>query len=165
MIEEKKWKNRHSDKKQFERYKNAGVQVPKSFDKYQKMKYNDDKGYWRARNQYSSFNAIDKKGWTDEFKIRCKDTIKKFAKEHDLDFNEHSVARYHDRISNKDKKTYMSEGDFVALAKSKPNYRESEGNAVVYRNEIAVIIENKRANHIISIVPRKNAKKGWIEYD
>ncbi|KXB72524.1 MAG: hypothetical protein E6970_02515 [Peptostreptococcus sp.] len=38
--------------------KNAGVQVPKSFDKYQKMKHNDDNGYWRVKNQYRSFNTI-----------------------------------------------------------------------------------------------------------
>ncbi|WAW15445.1 minor capsid protein [Peptostreptococcus equinus] len=37
---EKAWKNRFSDKKQHEKYKNAGVEVPKSFEDYQKMKYN-----------------------------------------------------------------------------------------------------------------------------
>lgn len=62
---EKAWKNRHSDKRKFEKYKNAGVQVPKSFDKYQKMKHNDDNGYWRVNNQYRSFNAIAKKGWIE----------------------------------------------------------------------------------------------------
>ena len=165
LIEEKKWNNRHSDKKQLERYKKAGVEVPKSFDKYQKMKYNDSKRYWRATNQYRSFNAIDKKEWTEEFKSKCKETIKRFSREYDLDFNDHSVARYHDRISNKDKKTYMSEEDFVTLAKSKPNYKESEGNLVVFRNGIAVINSFDNPGHIISIVPRKNAKKGWIEYD
>ena len=165
LKEEKKWKNRHSDKKQFEKYKNADVQVPKSFDKYQDLKYNDDKGYWRAKNQYRSFNAIEKKEWSEQFKTKCKDTIKNFAKDHDLDLNEHSVARYYDRIANKDKRTHMSENDFVTLVKSKPNYREPDGNFVVFRNEIAVIKSFDNPNHIISIVPRKNAKKGWIEYD
>lgn len=162
---EKAWKNRHSDKKQHERYKSAGVDVPKNFDKYQKMKYNDDKGYWRVKNQYRSFNAIDKKEWPEQFKIKCKDTIKNFAKNHDLDLNEHSAARYHDRISDMNKTTYMSEEDFVTFAKNKPNYREPEGNLIVFRNEIAVIKSFDNPNHIISIVPRKNAKKGWIEYD
>lgn len=165
LIEEKKWNNRHSDKEQHERYKSAGVEVPKKFDKYQEMKYNNSKGYWRTKNQYRSFNAIDKKEWTEEFKSKCKETINRFAKEYDLDFNDHSVARYHDRISNKDKKTYMSEKDFVTLAKSRPNYKESEGNLVVFRHGIAVIKSFDNPGHIISIVPRKNAKKGWIEYD
>ncbi len=82
-----------------------------------------------------------------------------------MGFNDHSVARYYDRISNKDKKTYMIEEDFVTLEKSKPNYKESEGNLAVFRNEIAVIKSFDNPGHIISIVPRKNAKKGWIEYD
>ena len=165
LIEEKKWNNRHSDMEQHERYISAGVEVPKKFDKYQEMKYNNSKGYWRTKNQYRSFNAIDKKEWSGEFKLKCKETIKRFSREYDLDFNEHSVARYHDRISNKDKKTFMSEEDFVTLAKSKPNYKESEGNLVVFRNGIAVIKSFDNPGHIISIVLRKNAKKGWIEYD
>ncbi len=163
-LVEKKWKNRHSDKRQHKKYLNSGVEVPKNFDKYQDLKYNDNKTYWRVKNQYRSFNAIDKKDWSPEFKDKCKDTIKKFAKEHDLDFNDHSVARYHDRISNKDKKTYMSEGDFVALAKSKPNYREPEGNLVVFKNKTAVIFDVEYNTHIKTVVVNRNKpRKGWEE--
>lgn len=165
LLKEKKWKNRYSDKKEFEKYKEAGVSVPKSFDKYQDMKYNNSKEYWKVRNQYRSFNAIDKKDWSPEFKNKCKDTIKKFAKEHNLDFNDHSVARYYDRIADKKKSSYMSKDDFVSLAKSKPNYVDPKGNLVIFKNEIAIIKSSKNTNHIISIVPRKNVKEGWVEYD
>ncbi len=164
LIEEKKWNNRHSDMEQHERYISAGVEVPKKFDKYQEMKYNNSKGYWRATNQYRSFNAIDKKEWSGEFKLKCKETIKRFSREYDLDFNEHSVARYHDRISNKDKKTFMSEEDFVTLAKSKPNYREPEGNAVVYKNKTAIIFDVGHKTNIKTIVTnRKKPRKDWNE--
>ncbi len=139
--------------------------VPKSFDKYQDLKYNDGKGYWRVKNQYRSFNAIDKKGWPEQFKIKCKDTIKNFAKNHDLDLNEHSVAKYRDRISNKNKKTYMSEKDFVELAKSKPNYKEIEGNVVVFKNKTGVIFDAKRKTHHIKtiVVNRNKPRKDWEE--
>lgn len=43
LIEEKKWNNRHSDKKQFEKYKNLGYDGVKLFDDFQKIKYNDTK--------------------------------------------------------------------------------------------------------------------------
>ena len=56
----------------------------------------------------------------------------------------------------------MIEEDFVTLEKSKPNYKESEGNLAVFRNEIAVIKSFDNPGHIISIVPRKNAKKGAL---
>ena len=166
LIEEKKWKNRHSDKKQLERYKKAGVEVPKSFDKYQEMKYNNSKGYWRTKNQYRSFNAIDKKEWSGEFKIKCKETIKRFSREYDLDFNEHSVARYHDRISNKDKKTFMSEEDFVTLAKSKPNYRQLDGNLISYSNKTAIVFDRDNITHIKTVmVGLSNPRKKWVKND
>lgn len=166
LKEEKKWKNRHSDKKQFKKYKKAGVKVPRSFDKFQNMKYNDDKVFWRAKNQYRSFNAIDKKEWTEPFKNKCKETIKRFADKYDLDFNEHSVARYHDRISNKGKTSYMSEKDFVELAKSKPNYIELDGGLVVYENTSAVVFDSKHKTQIKSIVVDRNKpKKEWRKID
>lgn len=166
LIEEKKWKNRHSDKKQLERYKKAGVEVPKSFDKYQEMKYNNSKGYWRTKNQYRSFNAIDKKEWSGEFKLKCKETIKRFSREYDLDFNEHSVARYHDRISNKDKKTFMSEEDFVTLAKSKPNYRQLDGNLISYSNKTAIVFDRDNITHIKTVmVGLSNPRKKWVKND
>lgn len=40
---EKAWKNRHSDKRQFKKYKNLGYDGVKSFDDFQKIKYNDTK--------------------------------------------------------------------------------------------------------------------------
>ena len=50
MIEEKKWNNRHGDKKQHERYKSAGVEVPEKFDKYQDLKYNGSERDKRLRS-------------------------------------------------------------------------------------------------------------------
>ena len=50
LIEEKKWNNRHSDKKQLERYKKAGVEVPEKFDKYQDLKYNGSERDNRLRS-------------------------------------------------------------------------------------------------------------------
>ncbi len=42
-FKEKAWRNRHSDRKQFEKYKKLGFDEIKSFDKFQDMKYNDIK--------------------------------------------------------------------------------------------------------------------------
>lgn len=165
MLEEKKWKNRHSDKKQYENYKKAGVEVPKSFEKYQDMKYNKEKEYKRAKDQYRSFNKIDKKSWDQKFKDKCKNTIARFAKEHDIDLNDHSVASYYDRIADKSKPSHMSESDFVDLVKSKPNFREVNGDSVIYKNGIAVIKSADNPNNIISIVSRNKPKKGWVDYD
>ena len=42
-VKEKKWKNRHTDKKQFEEYKNLGYDGVKTFEDFQRIKYNDTK--------------------------------------------------------------------------------------------------------------------------
>lgn len=42
-LKEKMWKNRYADKKQHKKYLDAGVDVPKSFAEFQKMKYNNKK--------------------------------------------------------------------------------------------------------------------------
>lgn len=44
LIEEKKWKNRHSDKKLHEKYRKIyGKDIPKTFEDFQKLKYNNSK--------------------------------------------------------------------------------------------------------------------------
>ena len=58
LIEEKKWKNRHSDKKQFEKYKNLGYDGVKLFDDFQKIKYNDTKEW----DIVKGYTGIVKKG-------------------------------------------------------------------------------------------------------
>ena len=43
LIEEKKWKNRYSDKEQFKKYKNLGYDGVKLFDDFQKIRYDGTK--------------------------------------------------------------------------------------------------------------------------
>jgi len=40
LLEEKKWKNRHSDKKQLERYRKLSNKVPRKLEDFQNIKYN-----------------------------------------------------------------------------------------------------------------------------
>ncbi|TDT45988.1 SPP1 gp7 family putative phage head morphogenesis protein [Fonticella tunisiensis] len=54
QAEEKKFKNRASDKKQFERYKEIlGNKVPKSFDMFQELKYNNANEWKKLEQLYS----------------------------------------------------------------------------------------------------------------
>ncbi|OOM82316.1 NAD(+)--arginine ADP-ribosyltransferase EFV [Clostridium puniceum] len=67
LAAEKKMKNKSSDKKQYEEYKKIlGNEVPKSFDKFQELKYNNSnewdlmKDYVKSRsnNMISAFNPF-----------------------------------------------------------------------------------------------------------
>ncbi len=58
LLVEKKWKNRHSDKKQYERYKETlGKDTPKSFDKFQDLKYNNSEEWSKLKQKYRDTNS------------------------------------------------------------------------------------------------------------
>lgn len=59
VVKEKAWKNRHSDRKQYERYKNIlGSEAPSRFDDFQKIKYNKVEEYKLYKLDYSRRNRL-----------------------------------------------------------------------------------------------------------
>lgn len=52
LTKEKMYHNRNSDKKEYEKYKKAGVKIPKNLENFQKMKYNNDKEYRNLKVHY-----------------------------------------------------------------------------------------------------------------
>lgn len=55
LVQENKIHNRYSDKKQYEKYKEIlGEQIPKSFDKFQKLKYNNSEEWEALKSQFKS---------------------------------------------------------------------------------------------------------------
>lgn len=77
QIKEKMHKNKSNDKKQFENYKEIlGNDAPKSFDKFQELKYNNTKEWDRVSYKYKleTVYNLDKLKNTENFV--SKDTIK-----------------------------------------------------------------------------------------
>lgn len=61
LTEEIKVKNQSSDKKQYEKYKEVlGNQSPKSFDKFQELKYNSSNEWNALKNSYAETNRFNK---------------------------------------------------------------------------------------------------------
>lgn len=62
LLEEKKWENRHGDKKQYERYKEilGKEYVPKSFDEFQSLKYTDTIEYGVLKAQAKGMTYYNK---------------------------------------------------------------------------------------------------------
>lgn len=59
LAEEKKIQNKSSDKKQHEKYKSVlGKDLPKSFDKFQELKYNNSNEYSQLKKIYTVKNNI-----------------------------------------------------------------------------------------------------------
>ena len=60
-LAEKKLKNSYADKKQYEKYKNdLGKDAPKSFDKFQDLKYTDSEEWNALKGNYRKINAYNK---------------------------------------------------------------------------------------------------------
>lgn len=58
LLAEKKWKNRYSDKKQYKKYRDVlGSDVPKTFDDFQNLKYNNTKAWGELNRLYKDTNS------------------------------------------------------------------------------------------------------------
>lgn len=115
LLAEKKWKNRHADKKQYENYKNklGAEYLPKSFDEFQNVKYGsgDEYGILKAQAKGMTYynkavinepvitehvkNIADKVGMEMvgiEYRIKDKDSyLRKIRNKYSLDGNEYEV--------------------------------------------------------------------------
>ena len=61
LLAEKKHKNRHADKKQYENYKKVlGKEVPRSLDEFQELKYTDDKKWKGLKDKFKVENVFNK---------------------------------------------------------------------------------------------------------
>lgn len=55
VLAEQRWKNRHADKKQHEKYKEIlGADAPKSFDSFQSLKYNKAEEWGGLKDRYDN---------------------------------------------------------------------------------------------------------------
>lgn len=85
LIEEKKFKNKASDQKQYEQYKEILVnEAPKTFDNFQDMKYNNGKEWDKIKSKFT--DEFVKKDFKDipSFHKNCSDLMtRKWYLEHD----------------------------------------------------------------------------------
>lgn len=159
-TERKKVLNYASDKKQYERYKSVlgSKNMPKSFDKFQELKYNNIEEWSIKKREYQTINSIKNKNWTDEFKEKAVNTYYKFRNEN-IQLSSHAVARYLDRI----RRGTFTFNDITTICNNCAyNYVQRDEKYVKYKNDIAVIYD-KNQIEVVSIVYRKHKKEEWIE--
>lgn len=162
LAQEKAEKNYSSDKKQYERYKEIlGKDAPKTFAKFQDMKYNDSEKWEMLKKKVSTYREIDKKEWTDEFKQKTKTAYKKFEKE-GIYLSTHALSR----LPRLNKKGYIDiqEDSLFNMLKGEHQYIENEDRLVFFDKELQLsCFKDKTNGEIISIVRRKNPKEEWID--
>lgn len=159
-AQEKAEKNYSADKKQYERYKEIlGKDAPKTFAKFQDMKYNEPEKWEMLKKQVSTYRQIEQKEWTDEFKQKSKEAYKRFAKEN-IFLSTHALSRL-PRL-NKSGYVNLSEKDLIKILEGTHNYTESADKLVFFNKELQIsCFKNKDTGEVISIVRRKNPKEEW----
>ena len=150
------------DKEQWLRYKKTlGTKViPKSFDKFQDLKYNEPEKWESTKLSYGVISEIDKKNWHNSFKDKAKQTYFDFKNE-GVEMSSHAISRYLPRKNGKQGISY-SFNDIVKQSKMPMNYTQTDGRGVKYYNNVALVYNNK-GEVIVSIVNRKHPKKDWRE--
>lgn len=153
--------NASSDIAQYKKYKEILGDSIGSLVKFGQLKYNDSEKWEKVQSKFFTYLEIDKKDWSQEFKIKSKQAYDRF-REQGEELSVHALSRL-PRL-NKPGYEVIHEKDVLELVKTKPNYSEGEEKIIWFSpSKQLVVIKNKNSGDIVSIIRRKNKKEGWTE--
>ena len=160
-----KEKNRRqliSDIRQHREYRAAlGSEVPKDFDSFRELKYNNPDKWRTLQKTKRIYTEIDKKNWTDEFKLKSKQSFKRF-KDNGIIMSSHALSRL-TRL-NAEGLPVITESDLIDfINNSKPKYKEGTRDIYISKEKVLTVVQNSENKDIISIVRRSKIKNGWSE--
>lgn len=163
-LAEKKLRHEKADQEQFERYgKILGNEAPKTLDSFQKIKYTDDEKWNAKKREYAAISKIKSKdSYTDVYRGKMLAAYYDF-KESGYEFTDHALNRFLGQKTGKDKREFGKE-DLLNILDKDVNYLE-EGDRTVRFYDGLSIIQNKNTKEVVSVVARKNPKKGWKRND
>lgn len=164
-TERKKVLNYSSDKKQYEKYKSVlgSKNVPKSFDKFQELKYNNNEEWSKLMRNQKLFDKIDRtESYSAAYKEKLKETYLYF-KNNGFEFTEHGLGRVLGQRVRKNKRAFTRE-DALEILQKEFNYIQSDGRFVKYYNGIAVI-QAPDTGEVISVVTTGKVRPEWKEIE
>lgn len=151
--------NSSRDVKQYQRYKNILGDSIGSLAKFGQMKYNDSEEWEKLQRRFSTYQEINKKDWSEEFKNKSKQAYDKFFKE-DIIMSVHALSRL-PRL-NKPELPEVSDAMLMEIIKGKSNYTEGEEKQIYFVHDLQLlVVRNKKTGDIVSVVRRKEAKGEW----
>lgn len=152
-------KNASKDVAQYKRYKKILREDAPSLVKFGQVKYNDSKKWEKLQKKYLTYQEINKKSWSAEFKQKSKEIYDRFSKE-GISLSVHALSRL-PRL-NKLGAPEVTEKELMEFINGMPKYMEGENKLVYFDEERQlVVIKNKDTKDIISVVRRKRPKEIW----
>ena len=140
-VIEKQYKNRHSDRKQYDNYVSVlGRETVGNIGKFKDLKYNDSDKWERLKRDYSVINAINN---NEDIlsKNRAKELYYKF-KDENIYASDHFIEQFIKREFDKKGNVKLTFDKVVDLSKKEFNYIDTRnGREIKYYDGISLIIE------------------------
>ena len=132
--------------------------LPKTLEKFVKIKYNNDGAYDRLAREYKTIGRINKYAESPEIAKRDISTYYRFRQD-DIEMTDHSIFDYHLREFKGDGTRNYDYNKIVEIIKKPPNYFDKNTNRNVnYYDRIAVLSETD-TKEIVSIIKGRLNKK------
>ncbi len=165
VVLEKMWKYRHSDRKQYENYRDIlDKNMPYTFEEYQDIKYNRSKEWEVKGREFREIRNIKSKSkHPEEYKD---EKIKLYYELRDkgYEFTSHSLDRLINPKKGKDKEIFTKE-EVLEVLKEKPNYYDRESKRTVkYYNNISVL-QNEETKEIVTLNYQRFKTERWEKYE
>lgn len=142
--------------------KTLNSRIPKSFEEYEKMKYNNSGWYESILREKVTINTIKtNKDYSNKYKQKLIKTYYDFRKR-DVEMTTHALNRF---LGQKENKISFSEKDVIDVMNNKANYYEKDTTKdIKYYNKLAVI-QDRNNKEVITIVRRNLEKEDWEKYE
>lgn len=136
--------------------------IPKSFEEFEKMKYNNSGWYDSTLREKVTINTIKTNmDYSNKYKQKLIKTYYDFRKRN-VEMTAHALNRF---LGQKQTKVRFTEKELIDVMNSKANYYEVDTmKDVKYYNKLAVI-QDKENKEVITIVRRNIAKEEWEKYE
>lgn len=159
LFPQKMVDNMQRDLSQYKKYKKVLGESIGSLDKFGNIKYNDSEQWEKLQKKFSTYQEIDGKNWSEEFKTKSKLAYGRFEKE-DIVMSVHALSRL-PRL-NKPGIPEVSENELIEFIHGFPNYREGDNKLIYFDQERQLlVVKNTMTDEIISVVRRKSLKEEW----
>lgn len=159
LFPQKMVDNMQRDLSQYKKYKKVLGESIGSLDKFGNIKYNDSEQWGKLQKKFSTYQEIDEKNWSEEFKTKSKLAYGRFEKE-DIVMSVHALSRL-PRL-NKPGIPEVSENELIEFIHGFPNYREGDNKLIYFDQERQLlVVKNTMTDEIISVVSLKSLKEEW----
>ena len=142
--------------------KSLNSRVPKKFENFVEMKYNNVEWYESTLREKVTINTIKtNKDYSNQYKRKLIKTYYDFRKR-DIEMTSHALNRF---LGQKTKKAIFSEKDIINLLNKKANYYELDTLKDVKFYDGLAIVQDRNNKEVITIYRRNSVKEEWGKYE